>query len=80
MPGIIGMSAVVCESFQRKWYLIVGHPPADGVRRLLLGGISGIGKISAVVDRLFEKQNGPSVSKTDGPCHFAWCGVQDSNL
>ena len=52
LPGIIGMSAVACESFQRKWYLIVGHPLVDGVRRLSLGGISGIGKISAVVDRL----------------------------
>ena len=58
LPGIIGMSAVACESFQRKWYLIVGHPLADGVRRLSLGGISGIGKISAVVDRLSGNQKG----------------------
>ena len=58
MPDIIEMSAVACEPFKRKWYLIAGHPLADGVRRLSLGGISGIGKISAVVDRLSRKQKG----------------------
>ena len=58
LQGIIGMSAVACESFQRKWYLIVGHPLADGVRRLSFDEISGIGKISAVVDKLSGKQKG----------------------
>ena len=63
LQGIIGMSAVACEPFQRKRYLIVGHPLADGVRRLSLGGISGIGKISAVVDRLFGNQKGRQSSR-----------------
>ena len=58
LPGIIGMSAVACESFQRKWYLFVGYSLADGVRRLSLGGISGIGKIPAVVDGLSGNQKG----------------------